>query len=353
MKTSVFPAMVMAMVTVAAGCAAQDSDPVGSVGVALTATDPSGATYRLPAGTRLAMEGGTYYDEHSLDGDAAFIRIDVPPGDYAAYLVDNDGHTTEWPLERRELDGSMSTVIATLITPQPAPVTVTTDGLTNLVFQFVVTDVGPITFAEGSVDVSIVVTESTASGLRLEAESDLAVTSVSSDPAAPAELADRMPALGDTDLAVALQVSVTGPWAKASSVSACAPVVVLTTSVSQAGLGHLLAESLGETSLCIFEGADVAPIAQLFFYRFGDATTPTFADLGGVNPLFLTSLTIDLPASVFDGTTLDLGPVVGTHELPIQVFTRASVRPDTSAPRVNWYRGFLSGEVSLTLFGTP
>ncbi len=343
---------VLASVALATACTAA-TDDVGTIGVALTAADAGGATYRLTPGARLAMSGGTFYDEYSLDGDAAFVRIDVPPGDYAADLVNDAGDGPQWPLVRRELDGSVETVLATLVTPMPAPLTITADGLTNLVLRFEVPDVGPVTFAEGSVDVSIEVVGTTPANLDVHYDGTLDVSSVVIDPTAPAALAPRMPAAGDAGLPFALYASITGPWAKTSATMACAPVSF----VNWGGAGGVVAVMMEATapgaSFCIFDDGVSPAQGQIVLSRTGAPTTPTFSDLGSGSYSFLAFTSVEIPAGAFDGETLDLGVLLGAHTFPATMVTRVSHRAADGEPRIHWHRANYTGQLTLSLIPTP
>ncbi len=346
MRTPLFLVAALA----AAGCI-DGAEPVGTVGVALTATDPTGATYRLTPGARLALSGGAYYDELSLDGDGAAVQLEVPTGDYFAELVHDAGYTTQWPLERTDVDGTVETVTATLITPMPATLTVTADAQVNLVLGFQVPDFGAITFSHGTVEVAIDVDETTAGGVDLVESATFDTTSVTVHPSAPPALATRMPALGD-DVDMLLSAHATGDWYQASATSACAPAAVYAVGSGQAGVEDLLLESTtAEVQLCVFDSEP--PQVQLLAFRAGAPTTPTFSDLGESNWLFVSYLTADLPAAVFDGETLDLDPVVGEVITPAIAYTRASVR-HTGQPSEIWYRAtYASDALYLRLDLTP
>jgi len=342
------------MAVLLAGCVADVEDDLGTVGVALTATDARGSTYRLPADTRLVMYGGAFYDEFSLDGDVPFVRITVPAGDYSAELTNGAGYTTQWPLERTAVDGTVETVTAVLTTPMPAPVTITENGQTNLVVNFALPDVGLVTFAEGSVDVSISVSDSTATVSGTSFSSTFDVTSVFSDPTTPPQLPPRLPVVGATGIGMNVDAQITGPWAKTSASSACAPVTLGVATATQPGLADLLTESSGQNAqLCVYGGAG-GDVAEIFFYRVGTVTpsTPTFAEFGSQNWLFMTFVDVQLAAPVFDGHTLDLQPLVGTHTLPSTGFSRASVRPTGATTRTTWYRASVTGTTTLTVTAT-
>jgi hypothetical protein len=350
----------MAALAVAA-CTDQAAD-VGTVGVALTSTDAGGTQYRLPAGSRLQMSGGTYFDELSLDGDASFLKLDVPVGDYAAELVNDAGYTTSWPLQRRAPDGTISTVDAVLTTTMPAPITIGEGTMTNLVLRFTVPDAGTVVFAHGAVGVTIDVGTSAASRIDVAMQGTLNVGTIVSDPSAPPVLATRMPVAGTTGLALSIGGHVVGPWTQSSASTACATLDMTTHGSSQAGIADLLGEATNVgaavpafAQLCVYGGPGVPPQAEIFTYRIftGTATTPTFADLGSHDWQFLSYLTIDLPVQAFDGTTLNLDALRGLGPVPASGLSRAQVRITPGQPRVNWFRTVWSGTVDLSLVLTP
>ncbi len=341
---------VLGMVMVSlAGCYA-DADEVGTVGVPLTSADSSGGRYRLPAGTRLVMQGGTFYDELSLDGEATFARFDVPVGDYEASLINDAGYTTQWPLEHVDLDGTVDVVNAVLTTPTPAPVTIAEDALTNLVWHFDVPGAGPVVFAHGDVEVTIDVDETVATSVDADLAGTFAATSVTTDPTTPPELLARLPDASATGVTLQLGGHVATPWTQQSASSACADLDPRTTSSSHAGLADLLAESEVAT-LCVYGGEGITPAAEIFTYRVvnGTATTPTFSDLGSQQWLFLSYISVELPEQVFDGTTLDLAALASVGAVPATGFTRASVRLTGETSRRQWYRALWSGTVDVSL----
>lgn len=329
-------------------------DDTGTVGVALTASDATGATYRLTPGARLVMMGGTYYEEFSLDGDSAFVRIDVPPGDYSAEAMHDTIEGLLWPLERRLPTGETEIVYATLTTPMPAAVTIANDALTNLVLRFSVPDIGPITFDEGSVDVAIEVTGSSPSGLDLASDAALDVATVTIGPTAPEALAPRLPALGDVDLVHHARAAFDGAWYRTSATTACTETVVNELAASHPGVADILTEAGANLDVCITLGAAGQP--QAYLTTIGVSTAPftgTFSDLGVGSYMFVTRVIVDLPASVWDGEVLDLAPLVGPHELTATAMTRVSFRGPGETARRTWHQATYTGTISLGLQPRP
>lgn len=323
----------VAAALIAAGCI-EPGESVGSVGAALTATDSSGATYRLPAGTRLMFMSSTYFDGHDLDGDAAVLHIDLPVGDYQAWLSHEYGYTNEWPLERTDSDGSIRMVTGYLITPMPQALTIFPDTTTSLVLTFQVPEFGDITFAEGTLDVSTEIEQTTAGGVDVSAFGAFHTDYVAVNADAPPALAGRLPALGEaTDLS--LSATVTGAWAKASASSACAPAQLTVIGSGQAGVVDLLVEVNGSVRICVYDGAPQT--LQIVASRYGVPSTATFADLSNEQLSFMVNLIVELPAPVFDGSTLDLDPVTGEHTAPAfgALYVGGSIG--------NWYFAGFSG----------
>lgn len=345
--------LMAAIVSAAMAACAADDGETGDVAVALTAPGADGASYRLTPGARVALYGGPFYDEFVLDGDQQVQRIQVPPGAYQAELVHNAGYTTEWPLERTNLDGTIDTVNATLTTVMPASVDVLADEATPLVLTFVVEGVGPITFAHGAVDVSVDVDEVPADGYRASAVGPVELFSVLIDPTAPPEITTRLPAVGQVvDLGAVVRT--TGPWVWSAATGACAPAELVGYSTGgHSGFTDLVTEAVNGTffQLCVYTFEGTSQI-QMLFFKTGAAFTATFSDLGAQDYSFLTYVTIDVPTPIFVGDTLHLEDLVGTQALPATVFSRVSARPAGSLdPRARWYRGIFSGTMTFT-FGS-
>src|SRR5688572_9707239 len=126
---------------------------VGVVEVPLTATGADGAIYEL-IDAELDVQGGRFRERVSLDGFETSISFEVPVGMYQLKLLDNGVPATTFRLMKRESDGTISGVDATLETPMPMSITVLPDSTTAIVLTFRVPGSGVITFAKGSISVS-------------------------------------------------------------------------------------------------------------------------------------------------------------------------------------------------------
>jgi hypothetical protein len=340
--TTFFVAALMA-----AGCDQQD-ESFGSVGAALTATDDSGATYRLPAGSRLDLGSSTYFDSFSLDGDAAVVHIDLPVGDYQAWLSHDFGYTSAWPLQRTAPDGTVQTVTGYLITPMPQALTIFEGTTTSLVLAFEVPEFGAVTFAEGTLDVSVDIEQTTAGGVEVQAGAVMNADIVQAGAGAPPELATRLPALGDA-VELSLGATITGPWNKASSTSACAPGMLATLGAVDPGVIDLVLEANGAVQVCVFDSEP--PQLRILATRIGAPSTPTFDDLPGDQMTFLASMIVELPGPVFDGETLDLDPAAGTHTAFVS--SALEVGSIQGGEWQSWYHAGLSGTGGVSVTLTP
>jgi hypothetical protein len=346
-------AAALAVGMAAAACGAETSEEtVGSVGVALVAPGADGATYRLTPGAWLTAYGPTFFGTYSLDGDDATARIVLPVGSYEMWLEHGEGYSTAWPLERRHSDGTTQVVTAQLLTPLPIAATVLEGSLTNVVLRFEVPGVGPVTFADGDVDVSLEVDETVATGSQAVWSALLDVTSVHPGGASPALLA-TLPADGDTGLPLAIAVHQAGDWYPASPYEACVSVTVDAYS-ADAKLEAILLEATsgGSTRMCVLDdGTGLGSGVYFRASRFGAALSPPFQDEGTHDYVFIALLQAHLPVHVYDGTTLDLGALVGTHE--VDAFASTRVFANIGGTFENWHVAFYGGTVTFEFVPTP
>ena len=345
---------LMVAAAAVSGCTEPRAE-LGDVTLALTAPASDGSIYRLTPGTRLALYGGPFYDEYALDGDGV-VRVELPPGAFQAELLHPDGYDAVWPLERREPDGTVSTVLATLTTMMPASVTVVADASTPLVLSFQVEHVGPVTFASGDLDVSIDVDEIPSDGGNLAiAHGDLTAASVTVEPGAPPALGVLLPAVGQGGN-LRVSVRTIGEWARTSATGACAEAEVAGHVIGgHDGFVELLIEAASATGaqLCVYT-ADGASQAELFFYRFGPAASSLLGGFGDHDFLTYGSVLVDLPEVIFDGHTLHLDDLVGVRDLPATLVTAVSARPAaTTGPRARWYRGTFTGTMTFQFGANP
>ena len=325
MRSLIGPAAVLFVAVGAAGCTeATAPESLGHIAIPLTAPGAGGVTYRLPPNTLLFLSGAGFFGRFSLDRDDPSLTVDVPPGDYSVFLSDSDGDTTTWPLRRQNADGTIQIVPGTLdLTPT---ITVTENQTSSLVIRFHVAGIVPITFSLGSVEVTVAVDETAAQSLDFEfAAPALTVLSTVFSDTAPAVLASRLPATGSTDNRYVLHAQTISPWSivqKEPDV-VCAQVNISIETGGNQGFVDMVTEAppSGSEQLCIVQGAS-SPFAQIFTNVFheGAATTPLLSDLGD-HPYFITH-TLDsfIEANVFDGRTLHLEVLAGTHSATTHLF---------------------------------
>lgn len=330
MHSLIGPAAVLFVAVGTAGCIeATAPESLGHIAIPLTAPGSGGVTYRLPPDTLLFLSGAGFFGRFSLDSDDPSLTVDVPPGDYSVFLSDSDGDTTTWPLRRQNADGTIQIVPGTLdLTPT---ITVTKDQTSSLVIRFHVAGIAPITFSLGSVEVTVAVDETAAQSLDFEfAAPALTVLSTVFSDTAPAELASRLPATGSTDNRYVLHAQTISPWSMVQSDAGADPFGVVCAQVNisidaggNQGFIDMVTEAppSGSEQLCIVQGAS-SPFAQIFINVFheGTATTPLLSDLGD-HPYFITH-TLDsfIEANVFDGKTLHLEVLAGTHSTTTHLF---------------------------------
>lgn len=284
--------------------------------------------YRLPTGTTLSLSG-RFYDAYSLDADASSIAVQVPPGDYQVSLFDSAGDTTVWPLLRQNADGTTETVPGTLhLTPM---ISVAAGQATNLVIRFQVQTGGMITFSKGEVDVSVQVDEAVESFDIAFAASSLTVDHIEVAAAAPSALPPRLPTLGDHGDGYTATMHATARWYMTAPDTVCAPVAAAVLGSGSQGFADLVAEAPPSDGwpLCIEQIGERAVIFVAFGHQ-GPATTPLLSDLGDHPFLVYHGVQADVDAVIFDGTTLRLGALAGTHSAQMSVFGKIFGQADTS-----------------------
>jgi hypothetical protein len=135
------------------GCAEEpvDSEPTGSMRMALVAPGPAGVTYRLrnaffdvTGPTSLTLDGET-------DPNANVLSTSLPAGSYQVAL--NDG----WYVERLE-GGFVDIVTAVMQSQNPQQVTLSSNGITDVTFVIMVNNL-PVRFEPGQLNVAIEVVE--------------------------------------------------------------------------------------------------------------------------------------------------------------------------------------------------
>ncbi len=270
---------------------------MGQVVVPLVASGGDGASYRLPPGTQMILSKEGYLRQVAIDGDGPSLTVSVPPGDYLPpFVFDSAGHTTTWPLDRIEADGTTTRVEATL--DPGAEFTVTEGETTSLTLQFHTKVAGVITFTLASVDVDIAIEEGAASSYRIE----MAGIGMSHFLNQEVAVLPDLPPFHD--LVVTAQT--TSPWRLAGATTACADVRI--TWQSSEDQIRVIDEALDQAAphtVCV---AQLAPqLAQLSLphTRIGPPRTDLLSGFGTVR--VSSSFAVDLNVDVFDGTTLRLG----------------------------------------------
>lgn len=341
-------AALVSLSVMGVGCTEEPaSESVGHVTIPLTAPGSDGAIYRLPPNTSLFLSNGPFFGSFLLDGDASSLTVDVPPGDYFVSMFNSDANGTSWPLLRQDPDGTTQMVSATLNLTRT--LSVRENETTSLVIRFQVGGVFPITFATGSVDVSVAIDEITATSLTFElTATTLDVSDVQIGEMAPAALAPRLPSVGPSGIQYRVTLQTTGPWALASPQQVCAPVVATQQATGHPGFIDLIAEAPPHESaqICIFQFGSFAEI-WVSFSRFGDALTPLLSDLEGTEYLVDNFLALDFEVDVFDGKTLHLQRLLGTR--PAFSFISAGVATLEGNQFNSWARVSLFGDGSATM----
>jgi hypothetical protein len=137
------------------GAGRSEGAATGTLGMALTATGSSGATYRLSNAT-IAI-GGPVMQTIAPPPDSPSFTVPLPSGPYTALLQSG------WFLEKSQGMG-FAAVNAQLLSPNPTNFVINPNLTTNLVYQFS-TDGTVINIGNGNLAVSISVTETTGGGM--------------------------------------------------------------------------------------------------------------------------------------------------------------------------------------------
>lgn len=338
------------------GCASQPS-PSGQLTVALVAPGAGGVTYRLPPGTQLQLTSSSFAGFYSLDAEAASITINVPPGAYGAVLANpGGGYTTSWPLWRTSADGNTTTVVSATTDPN-GTVTVVENETVDYAIHFNVATAQVITFAHGTIDVTVDVGENPATSYEIDFDLQALNGTGILDGAAPPELAARLPAdVSSTAFSVHTQTA--GPWSWASRRSICAPVRVQIQVTGSAGLFDIAFEAIETPDgvfVCINQVNQTLVVLNVFAEKTGlPATTGTFLDLGDRRYDFAFEIDASLQLSLWDITgatppAVDLGLLVGSQPIvQSATFTVAGSDAGTTTPLNPWYDASAVSDGSLT-----
>lgn len=291
------------------------SEPVGYVSIPLTATGASGAIYHLPSGSQLFLTNASFTGAYPVDGDGDQLTVVVPPGNYTVFLLDDAGDTTVWPLRRNNSNGTVEIVPGTLdLTPTIA---VVENQTTSLVIRFRVATTGPITFGRGSVGISVEVDETTpAFDIDIDAPS-LSVQQADFGETAPAALTPRLPGPGGSGDSYQLHLHTDGVWVAQNPDTICTTVTASVNASGNAGFIDLVAEAppSGSEQLCIDQLPNHFALITMRFNHQGDASTELLSDLGGAPYIVVHGITMSFLGELYDGRTLHLEALSGTHDL--------------------------------------
>jgi hypothetical protein len=332
----------------ALACGPTDADEqLGRVELTLSAADANGNTWRLPAGTYLHVQKGNFQDNLLLDGNAAVASFSLPVGMFDWELWNPNVFGGEWPLELVDAQNNVEIVNATLTNPQPDTFLVLPSSTTSLSLQFDAALGGSITFAKGTVAVDLAVTAIMATGGNFAMGGLVEAAIVDNGATAPPVLATSLPALGDS-FELTLGGHVDGAWDMWSSDKVCAPIAVDFVGSDSSGVTDLLFESASEVAngnhICL----NTAGVVEIAASRAAAPVTSTFSGLGSSNLAFNTLLVIQLPVVAFDGETLDLGILSGTHNASSTAFLNVA-----ELSNGNWYSATANGQVTFNFAPAP
>jgi hypothetical protein len=323
--------------------------------VPLTAPGAGGVIYRLPPDSVLALDQPGLGNFFGLDPDATSQTLVVPTGDYSVRLIDLAGDTAVWPLTRVNPDGTTE-IVQGLLDLAPT-ISVAEQQTTPLVIRFHVAAIGPILFNVGAIDVSVEIVETP------ETSFDFAITAPSlttgflfTGDNAPAALAPRLPAHGDTGDSYTLTAHTTGPWSFVFSSLVCVPVSTTTSATGNQGFVELVAEApptdFGQ--LCLQQVGPRQVFLSMSFFRQGPAATLLLSDLGDHQYFVGHSFGAMLAADVFDGLMLDLRPLSGAHPASLVISGSISAQTatqDGGTTFETWYQVDETGDATVTLTG--
>jgi hypothetical protein len=154
-------AMLLALAGGITACSGGDSPArssdghkaTGTIVAALSAVGPDLATYSFTPGTvfELSSTGSPTTLFIPLDGASPTQSFSVPAGQYTG-TIQAPGSSLSL---NRSAAGTVSTVPAVVIDPQPYAVTVNTGATTNLVFNISVPTLGQVQFSTGTLSTSL------------------------------------------------------------------------------------------------------------------------------------------------------------------------------------------------------
>jgi hypothetical protein len=150
-KWTVFAWILAAFAVTACADVPVDSQPTGSIRMALVAPGPDGVVYRLRSAFFAISGPASLSLDVESDPDASILSTDVPAGSYDVTLQG------DWYIE--QIDGSRVTPVnAVVISSNPQSVTLASGASSDVVFVFQVNNL-PVRFEPGRLNVGIEVVE--------------------------------------------------------------------------------------------------------------------------------------------------------------------------------------------------
>jgi hypothetical protein len=339
------PALGFGMAAWACGTNDGDLDAqLGRVEVTLTAVDGEGNTWSLPAGTSLYVAKGNFQDTLPLDGDAPVATFSLPVGMFEWELTNPYVYGSEWSLQREDAQNNVETVLATLANPQPDTFLVEPSSTTSLSLQFDAALGGSVSFAKGTVDVDLAVTTTEETGGTFHWGGIVQASSVTNGSTAPAAVTSALPALGSS-FELSLGGHVAGPWEMWSNEKVCAPVTIDVLGAPSPGVLDLVLEAIGDVGVGELICVHTSGVVEVFFHNEAAPGTSTFSGQGSTYMSFETLLVSDLAVPAFDGDTLDLALLSGTHSVSSTAYLGA-FDLDAAQP---WYSATANGQVTFAL----
>ncbi len=293
----------------AVGCAGGDGateQPLGSIDLAVQTTGPDGATYRLTGATVLWVQTPDYAfsDALRIDGAQPVQNFDLPPNDYVANVVST---LPDGAFEIERSDGTQTELLhARYLGVNPTPFSIVADRSTSLTLPFSVSDIGAVTFETGHLAVDLNVDfdseapnrgQVTLNSARIDAQTFGGALTDAEEYVAPSNASVTQTSAWD----------ITGPFALTGNRRACAPIVFTSSVTSEPEWGDLIAAVPGSVGqLCVIDDT-YGDRLIIESRQHPDFQGLPIADLlAGSDYEVLTSVTGNLPPTVFDGTTLHL-----------------------------------------------
>ncbi|MGE3675851.1 MAG: hypothetical protein AB7K71_39650 [Polyangiaceae bacterium] len=290
-------------------------EAAGSVDLALQATGPDGATYRLTPNTLLwvSNQDQSVLDALYIESAETVQTFSLPPDDYEA-TVRTSRPDGSFELERS--DGTQTEIVsARYVGVNPTPFHITANSTTALTLPFRVADLGDITFDVGrlavDLDVGVEAQSPTGGQMSLQAAHVDQQT-----------FGGELSGVSDYEVATDASIDqswawrITSPFRLTTANRACAAIEVTSAQSNQAAwtdLFRIVPHSLGE--LCVIDN-DPYPYdtVQLSTRQTADLTGTGLTDfLSGSSYEVFTYVDAYVPSNALEGNTLHLDQLVDTH----------------------------------------